>query len=280
MNIKGWKYYNYAAIPTTAPHEEVDATPITNGSIWREAETPLLARWTSDYDCGYETNWWYVVKDDPFDLSVLKSNYRYKINKGIKNFDIRIIDPQKYIGELFDVFLAAFDSWPAKYRPKFSRNDMEKLALQLSEDDSMVCYGAFLRETDELCGFLQSPTYETYAELQVQRVKPKYEKLQINAALVYGLLTNNYDKLKRGEFYILDGARSINHETFFQDYLEKYFEFRKAFCKLHIVYNPQIRWVIKLLFPIRKLLKQFDGVGIIHQINAVLLMEEINRSQK
>ena len=32
--MKKWKYYNHAAIPTTAPHEEVDLSPINNGSIW------------------------------------------------------------------------------------------------------------------------------------------------------------------------------------------------------------------------------------------------------
>lgn len=55
--IKGWKYYNHAMIPTTAPHKEVDTTPVKDGSIFEIKEKPILARWTSDWDCGYETNW-------------------------------------------------------------------------------------------------------------------------------------------------------------------------------------------------------------------------------
>ena len=35
MQIDGWKYYNYAAIPTTAPHEPVNMLPIEDGSIWK-----------------------------------------------------------------------------------------------------------------------------------------------------------------------------------------------------------------------------------------------------
>ena len=77
---------------------------------------------------------------------------------------------------------------------------------------------------------------------------------------------------------ICDGARSINHETHFQDYLEKYFDFRKAYCKLHIEYNPKIKWSIPLLYSMRKMLLKFDGIGFVHQINAVLKMEEIVRS--
>ncbi len=35
MQIDGWKYYNHAIIPTTAPHEEPNMIPINDGSIWR-----------------------------------------------------------------------------------------------------------------------------------------------------------------------------------------------------------------------------------------------------
>lgn len=277
--MKTWKYYKHALIPTTAPHEEVDAQVISNKQFWRENSGALFVRWTSDFDCGYETNWWYVIKDTPFDLSTIKSGYRYKINKGIKNFDVRVIDPQEYVENLYEVFVEAFESWPVKYRPKFTHDDAKKLAKKLSAEPEMVCYGAFYRETDELCGFMQAPTHEIYAELQVQRVKPSYEKLQINAALVYGLLENNKEKLQKGNYYILDGARSISHETNFQDYLEKYFGFRKAYCKLHIAYNPGIKWIVKILFPFREILCKFDEIGFIHNINSVLLMEELCRNK-
>lgn len=277
--MKKWKYYNHAMIPTVAPNEIIDVEPLNNKQFWRENKKALFARWTSEFDCGYETNWWYVIKDKAFDLSALKSNYRYKINKGIKNFDVRVINPEAYVDELYEVFTEAFESWPAKYRPQFTYIDAEKLVKKLSADPVMVCYGAFYRETSELCGFMQVPTHEMYAELQVQRVKPAYEKLQINAALVYGLLESNYAKLEEGNFYILDGARSISHETNFQDYLEKYFGFRKAYCKLHIAYNPRIKWIVKMLFPFRKMLHRFDEVGFVHQINSVLYMEELCRSE-
>lgn len=277
--MKLWKYYNHAMIPITAPHEKIDADSLNNKQFWRNNKKALFARWTTEFDCGYETNWWYVIKDKTFDLSMIKSNYRYKINKGIKNFDVRVIDPQEYIDELYAVFVAAFESWPAKYRPEFTYSDAKKLVKQLSDNPDVICYGAFYRENEELCGFMQVPTYKRYAELQVQRVKPEYEKLQINAALVYSLLENNCAKLKKGDFYILDGARSINHETNFQDYLEKYFGFRKAYCKLHITYNPRIKWIIKIVFPFRKILLKFGNVGFIHKLNSVLYMEELCRNE-
>ena len=35
MQITGWKYYNHAAIPTMAPHEEPDISSIIDGDIWK-----------------------------------------------------------------------------------------------------------------------------------------------------------------------------------------------------------------------------------------------------
>jgi hypothetical protein len=74
MQIDGWKFYNHAAIPTTAPHEIPDLKPIESGLVWSNmGGTPLLARWSSDWDCGYETQFWYVIKDEPFNITALKS---------------------------------------------------------------------------------------------------------------------------------------------------------------------------------------------------------------
>lgn len=35
MDIQGWTYYNHAAVPTVAPNEDADTTPIENGNIWQ-----------------------------------------------------------------------------------------------------------------------------------------------------------------------------------------------------------------------------------------------------
>lgn len=35
MQIDGWKYYNHAAVPITAPHETPNIAPIEDGSIWK-----------------------------------------------------------------------------------------------------------------------------------------------------------------------------------------------------------------------------------------------------
>lgn len=120
---------------------------------------------------------------------------------------------------------------------------------------------------------------ETYVDFKVMKTNPECEKNGVNAALVEGVLRYFNSFLIRGG-YVCDGARSINHETAFQDYLEKYFGFRKAYCRLHVLYNPRLKWVIRLLYPVRGLLLKIDGIGVFHSINSVLKMEEICRNEE
>lgn len=279
METCAWHYYNHAMIPTTTPTEEVDTNVIRNGTIWEigGANKPLLARWTSDFDCGFETNWWYVIKDTPFDISLLKAKRRYEINKGIRFFDVRRIDPCDYGEALYRVQVAAFSTYPKTYRPKV---DKETFLGSLKTWSEACVFGAFSKETEELAGyaFLSKPR-DGWVDFSVLKTIPEYEKLALNAALVAGVLNYYEDFLTSGGI-ICDGARSISHETNFQDYLEKYFGFRKAYCNLHVEYNPKIRWIIKALFPFRPLLLKLDSFGFIHQINGVLKMEALCREKE
>ena len=230
--------------------------------------------WTTDWDCGPETNWWYVIKDDAFDIDALKSKRRYEINRGNKHFETRIIDPAEYKEELYEVQIAAFTAYPKKYRPSV---DKEKFVNTIGAWEKYDVFGTFFKETNELAGYaLLTKPKGNFIGFNVLKLNPDFEKYSGNAALVYGIV-NHYGKFLREGGFICDGSRSINHETHFQDYLEKYFGFRKAYCRLHIRYNPRIGWLIGLLFPLRRILTVFDGIGIFHSINSVLKMEEICR---
>lgn len=273
MDIKGWKYYNHAVIQTSAPHEKPDISPIYDRSIWKvRGGTPLLARWTTDYDCGYETNWWYVIKDTPFDIDALKAKRRYEINKGRKYFVVKDIKPCNFPDELYQITIAAYSQWPEKYRPHIDEKIFKDGIIGW---DANVVLGAFSTESNELCGYAILNETKCCAEFSVLRVKPEAEHLAVNAAIVAGILDKYNDRLSDG-FYINDGSRSIRHETAFQDYLEKYFGFRKAYCKLNIKYRFPIGMAVKVLYPFRKYINKESSFGSL--ISGVLMMEEISRS--
>ena len=235
----------------------------------------FLARWTTDWDCGYDTGWWHCIKDSAFDIYAINQNYRYKIRKGSKQFEVKQIAPLQYEEELYSVQAAAFSAYPTAYRPSVNYDAFIK---SIEGWKKSITFGAFFKETGRLCGYAQIIDHGSYLSLSVQKTDPAYEKYQINAAIVYQIL-QDYDERLRNGAYLCDGERNIMHETAFQDYLEKYFGFRKAFCKLNIAYSPKIKWAVSILYPFRKMLSKID-IKLFKQITAVLKMEEIVRKEQ
>lgn len=234
--------------------------------------TALLARWTTDWDCGYETNWWYVIKDTPFDISTLKAKRRYEINKGKKNFSVKRINPIDFQDELLEVTKLAYSSWPEKYRPSVDDN---KFKQDLNAWKDNIVYGGFDNKNGRLCAYSYLTEYPGHMEFSVLRACPESEKKGINAAMVAAIVEDYNDRLGNN-FYINDGARSIRHETAFQDYLEKYFEFRKAYCKLNIYYRFPVGLIVKVLYPFREKISADGKLGSL--ISGVLKMEELTRN--
>lgn len=93
--------------------------------------------------------------------------------------------------------------------------------------------------------------------------------------MVVAIVEDYNDRLGK-HFYINDGARSIRHETAFQDYLEKYFGFRKAYCKLNIMYRFPLGIMVSVLYPFRNRISADGKLGSL--ISGVLKMEELSRN--
>ena len=232
---------------------------------------PLFARWTEEYDCIDKTEWWYVIKDTSFDIKQLKAKRRYEINKGNKNFIIKRIDPTEYVDELLKVLINGYKSWPEKYRPTVNVDRQKQEFMKWKKD---VVYAAFFVETGELVGYAKLSEKKEVLEFNILRVDSEYERYGVNAAIVYKIVQDYNERLGK-TFYILDGSRAIRHETKFQDYLEKYFGFRKAYCKLRIKYRFPIGIIVKILFPFRNKINSENKIG--NMIVSVLRMEEIRR---
>ena len=237
----------------------------------------LLARWTTDFDFGFETDWWYVIKDTPFDINSLKAKRRYEINKGLKNFEIRVIDSKEFVEELLDIRVGVVETYSKSYRGEINKDLWRKEVSLFSKNYTV--FGAFYRETGQLCGYANVLINGKCFELIEVKVIKEFERYSVNAAIVYQILENNKDFLNEG-YIICDGERNVRHKTSYQDYLEKYFGFRKAFCRLHLKYNPKIAWMIPILYFFRKIFLALDGIKFVHNLNAVLFMEEIVRKQK
>lgn len=112
---------------------------------------PLLIRWTTDLDYPEKTEWWYCVKDTPFDINSLKSKRRYEINKGKKFFNVKEINPLNFKEEIYEIQKKAYETYPLKYQPKLIKNDLyEEIEKKWNK---CKVYGAF-NEGGNLCSYL------------------------------------------------------------------------------------------------------------------------------
>lgn len=266
--------YNHALIPTTLPHEEAYVTQELEKELNKSKIRgyPILARWTSDFDCNEKTNWWYVIKDTPFDISKIKAKRRYEINKGMKFFSVRKINAFDYSKELFAVTAKAYTAWPEKYRPVITQ---EQFNMSIKSWDKAIVYGGFDKDNQELVSYAVLFEHLSCVLFLILRSNPESEKKAINAAMVEQIVSDYNDKLGEDGFYICDGARAIRHETAFQDYLEKYFEFRKAYCRLNIRYRRPFGIAVKILYPFRNIISKNGKMG--NLIYSVLKMEECTK---
>jgi hypothetical protein len=61
-----WKIYQGCLLRNTSHYGiDVDVKEISD---YLTRNNCYFARWTSDFDCRYKTEWWYCVKDSPIDL--------------------------------------------------------------------------------------------------------------------------------------------------------------------------------------------------------------------
>lgn len=269
-----WQVYNHGLITTKMPHEDKCENEIDKLEKWKDKKT-LFARWTTDFDCKEETEWWYCLKDDEFDILALKSKRRYVVNKGINNFDINLINQNEYLDEMYEVYLLSMSEYPDKYRVLQTKEEFVKN----HKDSTRIYIGVWDKETKEfvayvICKKIQN-NIDTIIDFQAVNVKPEAVKKEVNAAIGNFVCTKflNEEKVK----YIYDGERNIKHITNYQDYLTKYFGFRKAYCKLNIKYKPVVKIVVTILYPFRKLLKNTNN-KFLYNVYCVLYQEEIRRS--
>ena len=279
MENHGWKYYNHALVSALPPHMTPDLDVLNDKSFWKSFDNkPFFAQWTTDFDCKEQTGWWYCICDRPFDLMSLKSKKRNVIRNAIKYCYVEIADPMLYEEELFLLHNEAQNSYSSVNRQVSQRQAFHNSMERLNKDPDIDFYICFLRENNAPVGYAIVKNYDDYCAFQSQKANPQFEKYQVNAALVNAILEHYSDALGKG-YYICDGARNINHITHFQDYLEKYFGFRKAYCRLNMRYNGAARVCVFLMYPFRKMLKKLDGIRPVHNLNGVLKMEEIRRQQ-
>ena len=262
-----WRKYNAAIIPISPPHIEVKELRSEIQGIIQQ-NNALFARWVSDFDYKKQTNFWYVVHDTPMQMSDYSANTRNQIKKGINNFQINIIDRSVVEKEGYDIYASAFQSYNTLLQVKSKDLFIKEL------EGEWEFWGVYFK--GDLIGYSQNKIADRCCDYSTIKINPIYKKMYPNYALFF--VMNKYYLNDKNLKYVSDGARSLVHQSNIQEFLIKKFKFRKAFCRLHVLYSPFTKRVVSLLYPLRALLCSVN-ITLFKKIVLVLKQEEIIRHQ-
>lgn len=99
-------------------------------------------------------------------------------------------------------------------------------------------FAVYLKGTNEAVAVAQNTVTSSYCYYNTLKAKPS--ALHNSTYPYYGLIyeMNNYYLGTLELKYVCDGARTITSHSNIQGFLEDKFHFRRAYCRLHIVYRP------------------------------------------
>lgn len=218
-----------------------------------------------------ETPWWNIIRDTPFDIGEVKAKRRYEIKKGIENFQCEICDAKANEEELFKVYMASSSGFPNDLKKQFNRKNFEE---SINKVNNKIVFVA--KKMGTIYGYAVFGKRGKYISFNSLRVDPEEEHNNINFAIIYYALTYFADDLASG-CYIDDGVRATYHSSsHFQDYLQKYFGFHKAYSILHIHYRWFVKPIIMIIFPFRRFLSNSQN-GSVKLVYSLLKQEEISR---
>ena len=247
-----WKKYHGALIPNTAPNVEINLTKEESKELLKKTNAYFL-RYTNDWDTKNKSEFWFVIKDGKEDIDFYKSKIRNQIKKGLKNCIVKKVPCEEIAKCGYEVYKKAFDNYNTTltiaseskfYEDTLKNKHYDYFAvysrLENGNEDKMIAYSSNLIE-DNSCN------YKTI------KFDPDYLSLYPSYALIHEM--NKYYLNELSLDFVNDGARSISHDTNIQNYLIQKFDFRKAFCKLNIIYRWDIELLIKILFPFKNIIK-------------------------
>lgn len=230
----------------------------------------LFVRYMTDFDCKEETSFWSIIKESPFVFDDLSKKYRKAVLKALERCEVKRIDPSQYANEIYNCYEKAFENYENAGEKSSRESFVSGLAKSTHE-----WWAAFCKDTGEMAGWMSCRNNGDWTETISAKYNPELQSYRPSDAIHFTILNHYLNEL--GQRYINSGSRNINHKTNVQDYKEKNWKFRRAYCKLRIVYNPKIAWIIKAIYPFRCLLRLLDSITIVHQVNSLLRMEEIVR---
>lgn len=261
-----WRAYQGALIPAPATSCFVSINPDECASLLKESGA-FFIRYESD-PCNEETEWWLILCDR-YKPENLTSKVRSMIKRGNRNCYVHRIDAEWLATYGYDCYCAAF----ARYKNALPvQEDIFRNDLLKTKGDPFEYWGVFVG--DQLAGFCQCIIEYNEVSTNIIKYHPAFLQYYTSYALIASMM-HHYVGDKG--LVLSNSSRSILHDTQMQDFLLK-LGFRKQFCHLNVIYKPWLKFLVKTLYPMHRLIKTLPGTSHIYKMQALLLQEELRRA--
>ncbi|MBD3107628.1 hypothetical protein IEO70_04550 [Bacillus sp. AGMB 02131] len=266
-----WKAYHKVLIPCIPQVSEPEESIEEIKKLMKKSHC-YMARWTTDFDSDVYKDFYYLVCDKFIEVEDVElRKVRNELRRAFKYCSVKIISKKSLIEQGYNVYDKAFKKYITNVN-KMNKQQFEEMVENL--DESIDIWGVFYDSI--LVGWGTVKVYDKFCDFQVVKYDPDFLKFEISAAINYSI--NQY-YIKKHNKFIIAGTKSLNHDTNIQNYLVKKFNYKRRYCKLHVVYIWYVQVLVRFLYPFRKFFYKFK-TGVFSKIAVVLRHEEIIRSQK
>jgi len=264
-----WRDHFSTLLPLSPPIIKSQIDNIKAKKLIKD-NSALLIRWESKFDSPKKTKWWHIIKDSQVDLGTYSRNTRSKIRRGEKKYEIFIVTKSIIIDFAYPIYRDTFNSY-STFEPLMSESEFKKEIIDFPEFSEFWIIKH--RETKKFVGFSENIILDNTCFYNTIWVTPDAKKKYASYLLFHEM--NKYYLNDKDFKFVSDGARSISHQTNIHEFLMSKFGFRKAYCKLNVVYRWDIKLLVKFLFLFKNL---FRIIGFNNKITVLLKQESIRRS--
>ncbi|MDD2367839.1 MAG: hypothetical protein PHQ90_00975 [Sulfuricurvum sp.] len=270
-----WYTYHGALLPSVPPHHNITLDKQTQQELLVKSGAYFI-RWTDHFDLPKESSFWYVIKDKPESLESYKSKVRNQIKKGL---NLCIVEPASAyeISETgYTVYRKAVIGYQHNDEP-IQESLFKNQYFALQNDKNHEFWVVKERASEKVIAYAHTILDGNMCSYSSIKFDPDYLHLYGGYALIFAMNTHYLNE--RHFNYVSDGARSIAHSTNIQEFLIQKFQFRKAFCNLHLAYRKDIGYLVKMLYPFRHRLTHFQH-PLLRKLSTLLIQEELCRTHE
>lgn len=263
-----WRKLHGAIVPLIPPH----LLPLVcEGGVrhfLKEANAYFL-RWEEGFECDEATEWWHLIKDGDPGLERLPKKVRYVVRQGRDRFNIARCGKEELIARGYDVYHRAYERYDT-FEKQFTREQFVQAVQSMPE--YIEFWFAESRSDGQMVAFAENVVWGDACFYSSMWFCPEALKGGVSYALIQAM--NEHYLGERRFRYVSDGARNLSHRTSIHQFLQSKFGFRRAYCRLRVVYSAPVGVLVAVFYPFRSVLGRLPGMA---KLRVLLVQERIRR---